>query len=62
MTGHDEHTQRVLLADEFRALSGRKWHWMDCQTSVAPAEEPGPCTCAGLDAERPTEMLAWSAP
>lgn len=36
---------REEKADRFIKLSGKEFHASDCSTSIAPAEEPGPCDC-----------------
>ena len=43
---------REQLADALKFASGRSWHWNDCNTSCAPAEEPTVCNCAELEAHR----------
>jgi hypothetical protein len=35
--------------------SGKAAHASDCATSVAPAEEPGPCDCDFIDIEADKE-------
>lgn len=37
---------REEKADRLKCESGRVVHASDCATSIAPAEEPGPCDCA----------------
>lgn len=40
-----------VLAEGYKALSGKRMHASDCATSRAPAEKPGPCDCStDLDA------------
>jgi hypothetical protein len=36
---------REKLADAYKLASGKTAHSSDCATSLAPAEEPGPCDC-----------------
>jgi hypothetical protein len=36
---------REQKAEEFIKASGKAVHTNDCSTSIAPAEEPGPCDC-----------------
>lgn len=40
-----EELTREEKADRFIKESGKEVHASDCATSVAPAEEPGPCDC-----------------
>lgn len=42
----DEGRAREVLAEGYKALSGKRHHASDCATSRAPAEEPGPCDCS----------------
>lgn len=39
--------EKEILAEGYKALSGRAWHASDCATSCAPAYRPGPCDCDG---------------
>jgi hypothetical protein len=41
----DEELTREEKAQKFIEESGKEIHTNDCATSVAPAEEPGPCDC-----------------
>jgi len=38
-----------LEADGWKYRSGHRLHTMECATSCAPAERPGPCDCGGVD-------------
>ncbi len=40
-----EGMDREQKADMYVRLSGKSLHASDCATSLAPAEEPGPCDC-----------------
>ena len=42
---NDIDTLREELTEAYKAESGMARHASDCATSVAPAEEPGPCDC-----------------
>src|SRR5208282_6652509 len=50
---------REQKATRLIAESGTSIHYSDCATSIAPAEEPGPCDCV-KDAKQ-VEKLALSA-
>jgi len=45
---------REEKADRFKRESGKEFNASDCSTSIAPAEEPGPCDC---DADDPA--IGW---
>lgn len=38
-------TDYEVLAEGYKAISGKDCHASDCATSNAPAERPGPCDC-----------------
>jgi len=42
---------REERAEELKRQSGKTSHTSDCATSVAPAEEPGPCDCDASESE-----------
>jgi len=53
---------REEKADRFKQESGKEFHTSDCSTSIAPAEEPGPCDC---DADDPATgwinmVMGWA--
>ncbi len=50
-----EAREREELASRYIRESGKRRHWMDCATSVAPAEVPGPCDCTS-----PQDGLPWA--
>ena len=52
---------REQRADALKFASGRSWHWNDCNTSCAPAEEPTACNCAELEAQPDRQALLASA-
>lgn len=51
-----------VLAEGYKALSGKRLHASDCAVSCAPAEKPGPCNCdfEGDDAVARAALAAFN--
>lgn len=44
-----------VLAEGYKAISGKAFHASDCATSCTPAYKPGPCDCDAPEASAATE-------
>lgn len=49
-----------VLAEGYKALSGKRWHMSDCATSCAPAYKPGPCDCCSPHDEAAAVLKAFN--